>query len=806
MKGAKTPMREIRLRLFGCAVVCLLSFDVINPVKICSEVLEIHTGWFFFMSLLFSASIVWGNVNDLIYFSTKIFFKSILSIFFSSIEVVGKENIPTHGPVIFTGNHMNQFVDAAVVLSTTPHKVGFLVAEKSYNKPGIGHIAKAMESIPVARPQDTAVKGAGQVKLEGNLLIGNGTSFLALNKRDKILDKKSIDGYMIKSIVSDTEIIVLNAKADSQVEGEWQDYEILPFVDQTGMFDFVHAALAKGNCLGIFPEGGSHDNTHLLPLKAGIAAIAFGCMEKYSVNVPIVPVGLNYYRGHRFRGRVVVEFGAPKAIDKEMYSTFKNNKREGYTQLLTQIEESMRGVLVTAPDYKELQLLAAARRLYQDPTKVTSIKSKQDLARRFSMGFSILRKQRKATGKGYKEMPEDIQDVAAKLTEYLAVLHKWGLRDYQVSTLDEPNPAHHYHTFFHALMVMLLASIPTLFLNLPVGVLVGIVARREAKEDLKKSRVKLHARDVLLSKKMLYSIVAVPALWLLWGVFFFVFMGFSFKATLMFLFSCPFFSYLGVMAVEAGMMDIKDFRPVYNRLFSQFREEVVKSLPQQRLDLQAQVRSLVKKYGPDLDALYFPEDVQWDQIIKNHLRDEEPSVPSKEGAEETESESEGNVMQDSSAGGSGTETASSSKEQEDEEDEEYEQRVSNIPAPDSRRRRNSSAEEDSAFSLLPDFSISLGLQNTDSSNDFINDLVQANMKSSASNLASMSLTLQEESPTEVEDEMEEEEEEEREKEEEGCEDEEELEKNDSDSDSDKDLVQIDVENDLLQSEEGKKDQ
>ena len=84
MKGAKTPLREIRLRLFGCAVVCLLSFDVINPIKICSEVLEIHTGWFFLLSLLFSASIIWGNVNDLIYFSTKIFFKSI---FFSSIEV-----------------------------------------------------------------------------------------------------------------------------------------------------------------------------------------------------------------------------------------------------------------------------------------------------------------------------------------------------------------------------------------------------------------------------------------------------------------------------------------------------------------------------------------------------------------------------------------------------------------------------------------------------------------------------------------------------------------------------------------------
>jgi glycerol-3-phosphate O-acyltransferase / dihydroxyacetone phosphate acyltransferase len=80
-------------------------------------------------------------------------------------------------------------------------------------------------------------------------------------------------------------------------------------------------------------------------LKAGIAAIAFGAMEKYAVNVPIVPVGLNYYRGHRFRGRVVIEFGAPLRIDKEMYQNYRQSKKEGYKQLLTRVEESMNGRL-----------------------------------------------------------------------------------------------------------------------------------------------------------------------------------------------------------------------------------------------------------------------------------------------------------------------------------------------------------------------------------------------------------------------------------------------------------------------------
>ena len=94
----------------------------------------------------------------------------------------------------------------------------------------------------------------------------------------------------------------------------WATYEILKHVDQSAMFDAVQRALANGQCIGIFPEGGSHDRTDLLPLKAGVAAIALGAQEKYGVSVPIVPVGFNYFRGHRFRGRVVVEYGVMPAF------------------------------------------------------------------------------------------------------------------------------------------------------------------------------------------------------------------------------------------------------------------------------------------------------------------------------------------------------------------------------------------------------------------------------------------------------------------------------------------------------------
>lgn len=60
---------------------------------------------------------------------------------------------------------------------------------------------------------------------------------------------------------------------------------------------------------------------------------------------------------------------------------------------------------------------------------------------------------------------------------------------------------------------MTLASVPSMVLNAPVGLLARLYANKEAAKDLKASRVKITARDVVLSKKIVFSIMAVPVLW-----------------------------------------------------------------------------------------------------------------------------------------------------------------------------------------------------------------------------------------------------------------------------------------------------
>lgn len=508
---------------------------------------------------------------------------------------------------------MNQFVDAGMLLTTIDHQVGFLMAEKSFSKPVIGDFARAIGCIPVARPQDNAKRGPGTILLEGLTVTGKDTKFTEIKKGDKIRLGKSPDGYRLKEVISDTEGVVAEEMGEPSpalntlCQGVYSTYDVMSAVDQAKMFDSVQSALALGKCLGIFPEGGSHDQTDLLPLKAGVAAIALGVLDKYDVSVPIVPIGLNYFHLGRFRGRVVIEIGEPVTITGELVRKYRESRRSGYQALLGAVEEGMRSVIVTAPDYAELKLLHTVRRLLQRSGE-DSTKRKQDMSRRLSTAFTLLKESPNG-------VPQELVELKDRLLRYQEQLSEWGLKDYQVLHMqltDADNFPLLLYTFLHGLVILLLASVPSLLLNAPVGFLAKWFADEEAKKDLQASRVKVAARDVLLSKKIVFSILAVPSLWLVYALLLLSFSPFQRKTILLLFLSCPFFSYLGVMAVQQSVIDYKHLRPAFLRLFPAFRAQA-KALPVLRAELRKQVRDAVRKFGPALGSLYSDKSADWEK-------------------------------------------------------------------------------------------------------------------------------------------------------------------------------------------------
>lgn len=292
---------------------------------------------------------------------------------------------------------------------------------------------------------------------------------------------------------------------------------------------------------------------------------------------------------------------------------YRGSKRQGYQELLHDIEDGMRSVIVTATDYNELKLIHTARRLYPRNPVGLPTKTKQDLARRFSLGYRMLRDNHN------NQLPQDVLDLQARLLEYQDKLDHWGLKDYQLQGQHVDVEFNRLlYTFLHGLVIISLASIPSLLLNFPVGVAAHYWANAEAKKDLKASRVKLAARDVLLSKKIQFSLVAVPVLWVIYAFLMTFFTSWRMKTIVVLILCCPFFSYLGVMAVEASMVDLKDLRPAFLRLLPEFRT-AGPELQRLRQQLQKEVRAMVKKYGPELGAIYSDRSFKWEQTVRKQM-------------------------------------------------------------------------------------------------------------------------------------------------------------------------------------------
>lgn len=137
-------------------------------------------------------------------------------------------------------------------------------------------------------------------------------------------------------------------------------YKVTPNVDQSEMFSSVFDKLGQGECVGIFPEGGSHDRAEFLPLKPGFAIMGIGAMAKYDgLEIDIVPVGLNYFNPDRFRSRAVIEFGEPIKISKQMVEMYKaggSEKRRACEALIEATKKVLGAVTLTAPDYDTLMV------------------------------------------------------------------------------------------------------------------------------------------------------------------------------------------------------------------------------------------------------------------------------------------------------------------------------------------------------------------------------------------------------------------------------------------------------------------
>jgi glycerol-3-phosphate O-acyltransferase/dihydroxyacetone phosphate acyltransferase len=460
-------------------------------------------------------------MSSLIYSGLQIFLQQATGTYFHNIHVAGLENMPMEGPTILCCNHANQFMDAFLIIAQCPRPLSFCFAASSYNKPIVGYLAKKINVIPVYRAEDSKVNGTGKIIMTSDTDVqGFNTKFISDLKNNKnfklgihslLIQKKY--KLMVEKVIDEDHIKVKSAPDTYEMlkkKGRL-NFAFIPRLDNSIMFKETCQKLKEEKAICIFPEGTSHDRTHLLQLKPGVAYIALEAMANYGVkNIKIISCGLSYFNRDEFRSDLVLEFGIPYVIPESLGNLFKENKKHAVDIVLKIVETQMRLVILTAPTYKEYMLIKMLRNLYVPNDYVLPPEKSTELARRIKYIYNSVRDNKKA------------ELIRMNVLKYIVPLEKLGLDD---SDLKEMNLNYRLliKKFMYSLCIFfinLLLAFPMLAISYPLVKFVRNKVEAERCKSLEKNPNKIQAKDVVSSVKIVTFFKYLPCVGILWIYFF----------------------------------------------------------------------------------------------------------------------------------------------------------------------------------------------------------------------------------------------------------------------------------------------
>jgi len=244
--------------------------------------------------------------------------------------------------------------------------------------------------------------------------------------------------------------------------------------------------LARGGCIGIFPEGISEDEPRLQRLKTGTVRIALQAEEEhdFGLGVSIVPVGLGFQSALSFRSRVLVTFGDPLIV-REARSDFASDPESTVRRLTDDLTVRLRHQVVHVEREELEDFVRDVESVYRG-----ELLEREGLEieghSRFAREQTVNREIARAAEEFYEHRPEVIADIRALLDGYHRHLEKLRLPDAIVR--DEK---HGFRAEAIRFAVVLVIGLPiaawgTIWNWIPYR-LTGIVARHLASD-----RTKIH--------------------------------------------------------------------------------------------------------------------------------------------------------------------------------------------------------------------------------------------------------------------------------------------------------------------------
>ena len=256
--------------------------------------------------------------------------------------------------------------------------------------------------------------------------------------------------------------------------------------------------LARGGTIGICPEGVSHDEKRLRPIKTGAARIALGAVSTGEVTgLQIVPAGLYYTSKTKFRSEALLYFGKPIDVEPVALEAGDTPPRAEVRELSSRIEKALREVMLDAHQEEALHTITRAEKIFSaaGEEKDESLAQELQLQQRFIKAYSVL----------LERAPERLQRLETRLKRFEEELAQAG-----VDPDDLSPPKSTWSVFTH------LVSRVVLFLLLIGPAVVGLAVHYPAYRlgGLLATRISKNDEDVISTVKILSAMLLFPLTWM----------------------------------------------------------------------------------------------------------------------------------------------------------------------------------------------------------------------------------------------------------------------------------------------------
>ena len=191
--------------------------------------------------------------------------------YYADVTVQGAERVPREGPLLILANHPNALIDPLLVGTAVPRRVLLTAKATLFEHPVLAMLLEAVGVVPLRRAKDECRTGV----------------------------------------------------------------PITPTPERNAIaFQRVTAALRARKVVLIFPEGISHDDSTLAPLKSGAARMALQAQSESVVGIRLVPMGLVFEAKELPDSRVLVRVG--EALDLDAWlAEHANDDAHALTEELT---------------------------------------------------------------------------------------------------------------------------------------------------------------------------------------------------------------------------------------------------------------------------------------------------------------------------------------------------------------------------------------------------------------------------------------------------------------------------------------